>query len=389
MSDSPGATPDVIVIGGGVIGCAAAYAAARAGLSVTLLEQYAIGHQQGSSHGPSRIIRLAYDGADYVALARASFQAWRELEADTGESLLVETGGLDAGLPDALALDGIRATYNATGVPYEALDEAELRARFPQFGFPDGTIALYQPDYSLLAADRCVRALADAARRAGASVIEGVRVTSVTPNGDGFSVATGSGDRYQAARVIVAAGSWIGPLLRDTGVELQLSVLKEQLAFFRVANPDAHKPGQLPLLIHRFPGTTSLGSVFPIFNHTGVKVMIDRIGPNVDPYDDDRTIDLSALERLHAYATALLPGLTGEVIEAVGCRYTMTPDEDFVIGLHPAHPGMVIASCCSGHGFKFAAIIGDILASLAASGRTSHDISRFRLERPALVKGRV
>lgn len=381
MAARLGAQTDIVVIGGGVIGAAAAFAAARAGNTVTLLEQYAIGHARGSSHGPSRIIRLAYDGVDYVDLARASYRMWRELEQNSGRELMVLTGGLDAGSPDALALDGIRTTYDATGVPYEALSEEELRERFPQFRFPEGTVALYQADYSLLAADRCVRAFVDGAIDAGATMRETARATGVRPDGDGFVTTLADGETIRSARVILAAGSWLAPVLRPLGVELPLKVKKEQLAFFAAASPDAFKPGRLPLVIHRFPGTTSLGSVFPIYDHAGVKVMIDRIGPEVDPDDPDRSIDRASLAKLTTYATSLMPDLTGDVIEAVSCRYTLTPDGDFAIGLHPEHSGLVIASCCSGHGFKFAPVLGQILSDLATSGSTGYDINRFRLNR--------
>jgi glycine/D-amino acid oxidase-like deaminating enzyme len=192
---------------------------------------------------------------------------------------------------------------------------------------------------------------------------------------------------YSADRLILSAGSWMRPLLRQLDLELPLTVQKEQVAFFRASDPEAFMPGRLPLVIHRFPQTTSLGSVFPIFDHAGVKVMLDRIGPQVAPDDPDRSIDISLLDRLHAYATELLPGLTGQIIEAVSCRYTMTPDEHFIIDRHPAHPQIVIASPCSGHGFKFGAVIGRILADLALHGTTANDIARFRLDRPALHPG--
>lgn len=375
---------EVVVVGGGVIGCAAAYELARDGRNVVLLEQYAVGHARGSSHGPSRIIRLAYDGADYVALARASYALWHELEAVSGQTLLKQVGGLDIGTPDALAMDGIRETYVATGVPYEELSRDEIAHRYPQFNIPEGTVGLYQAEYSLLAADRCVAALAAQARLAGADIREGVEVCSIGPSGEGVTIRTGDGEIH-ADRVVIAAGSWMRPLLGALGVSIPLRVLKEQLAFFRPANPADFEPGNLPLMIHRFPGTTSLGSVFPIFEHTGVKIMIDRIGPEVEPNDPDRSIDPVSLERLRAYAVDLLPGLTGEVIEAVSCRYTMTPDEDFVIDRHPEHPQIVIVSTCSGHGFKFAVAIGRIIGQLVISGQTAFDISRFRIDRPALI----
>jgi sarcosine oxidase len=341
-------------------------------------------HDRGSSHGPSRIIRLAYDSLDYVALARASYALWRELEADSGAHLLTPTGGLDIGAPDALAMDAIRATYQAAGVSFVEMDRDAIMARFPQFNLPAGTVGLFQADYSLLAADRCVATLADQARRRAVIIRANEPARTIRAIPGGAEVRTDQGS-YSAVRLILCAGSWMRPLLRQLDLDLPLVVQKEQVAFFRARDPQAFMPGRLPLVIHRFANTTSLGSVFPIYDHAGVKVMIDRLGPQVAPDDPDRSIDLPLLERLRAYAAELLPDLTGEVIEAVSCRYTMTPDEHFVIDRHPAYPQIAIASACSGHGFKFGAVIGRVLADLALHGATTYDIARFRLDRPALA----
>jgi len=231
-----------------------------------------------------------------------------------------------------------------------------------------------------------VATLAEGARRYGAIIRASEPVRTIRAPSRGVELHTDQGV-YSADRLILSAGSWMRPLLRQLDLDLPLTVQKEQIAFFRARDPAAFMPGRLPLVIHRFPKTTSLGSVFPIFDHAGVKVMIDRTGPEVAPDDPDRSIELPLLERLRAYATELLPGLSGEIIEAVSCRYTMTPDEHFIIDRHPAHPQIVIASPCSGHGFKFGAVIGRVLADLALRGATTYDIARFRLDRPALAGG--
>jgi monomeric sarcosine oxidase len=376
-------TADVIVVGGGVMGCAAAYHLAKDGLRVRLLEQFAVGHTYGSSHGPSRIIRLAYDGADYVQLARASYALWHDLEAESGASLMLKVGGFDFGSPDAFMLAGIRTTYEALDVPFEAVDRDEIVRRFPQFNLSEDTIGYYQPDYSLLAADQCVTTLAAQARYHGVTFHENEPVRRIRPTPKGVTVRTEQGT-YAASRLILSAGSWLPPLLRQLDLDLPLTVTKEQLAFFKPPDPAVFRPGRFPLFIHRFPGTTSLGSGFPIFGHTGVKMMLDRIGPAVDPGHPDYTIDRSRLDRLHAYVASVLPALGNDIIETVTCRYTMTPDEDFVIDPHPAYPQIVIASPCSGHGFKFGIVIGRILADLAVRGATEYPIERFRLDRPAL-----
>jgi sarcosine oxidase len=376
---------DAIVVGGGVIGLAAAHALARRGARVTLCEERRIGHDHGSSHGPSRIIRLTYQGADYVALARRSFAGWHALAEEIGGPLVVPCGGVDFGLPDATFLDEMRAVMAAADVPFEPLDRDGIVARWPQLHPPEDVVGFYQPDYAMLVADRCVAALADAARRAGAELVEGEAVRAVRARGDGVEVETAAGAR-RAARLVLAAGSWVGPLAAQVGVALPLVVLREQLAFYRAPDEAAYLPGRFPLLIHRFPATTMLGSVFPLLGEPrGVKVMLDRIGPAVEPDDPDRSLHPVHLARLDAYVADLVPGL-GERVTAVSCRYTMTPDEDFVVDLAPGAPQVVLAAACSGHGFKFAPALGEAIADLALDGASAAPIGRFRLDRPALAR---
>ena len=377
-------TADVIVVGGGVMGAATAYHLAKDGQRVLLLEQFGIGHSYGSSHGPSRIIRLAYESEDYVQLARAAFAGWRALEAESGESLMRTIGGLDIGPPDGFALDEIRQTYEASGVPFEALDRDEIVRRFPQFQLPDETIGYYQPDYSLLAADTCVAALAAMARRYGTLIHEHEAVQTVAPTATGVEVCT-EGGTYTADRVVLSAGSWMRPLVRQLGIDLPLTVTKELIVYFEPPDPAEYTPDRFPLFIHRFPNTTMLGSGFPIFGHAGFKMILDRIGKVTHPDDSDRTPPQTQLDRLLEYAASVLPRLGNKVIETVTCRYTMTPDEHFIIDYHPAYPQIVIASPCSGHGFKFGVIIGRILADLATHGATRYPLERFRLDRPALA----
>jgi sarcosine oxidase len=378
---------DVIVVGGGAMGSAAAWRLARAGHRVRLLEQFAFGHEQGSSHGPSRMIRIAYPAPEYVELGQEAFRLWDELQLEAGssESLLLRTHGMNVGVPHADAMEEVARTLDTLGVPYERLDHDELGRRYPQYTFPEGSIGIYQEDYGILAASRCVAALAARARAKGAELYDEEPVVEIAPDGDGVIVRTTRGT-HLAERVILTAGSWLGPLLAPLGIDLPLTVLQEQLAFFRVLDPAAYTPDRLPLLMHRFPGTTSLGSVFPIYGHEGVKVMLDRIGLRVDPGNPDRTIDPARLERLRAYAAELMPGITGEILETTSCRYTMTPDEDFIIDHHPEHRQIVIASPCSSHGFKFAPVIGQLLADLAVNEKTPYPMARFRLDRAALAE---
>jgi sarcosine oxidase len=376
---------EVIVVGGGLMGLATAYHLAREGRRVLLLEARGIGHQDGSSHGPSRIIRLTYQSEDYIALAQASFALWRRLGDEAGERLLVPCGGFDFGPPDATHLAALGHAMTRAGVAHEAVDADEIRRRFPLLTPPDDVVGFYQADYAMLPADRCLELLAAGARAAGADLRENEPVLAVTPSGGGVEVRSGAGT-YQADRAVLANGSWIGPLAGALGVSLPLTVLKEQLAYFEPADPAHFEPGRFPLFIHRFPGSRTFGSGFPLLGEPlGVKVLLDRLGPVVAPDDPDRTIERSTLAKLERYAAEMVLGLTGRVLAATSCRYTLTPDEDFIIDRHPEHPQIVIASACSGHGFKFGIEIGRILAALALGREPGCDLARFRLGRPSLA----
>jgi monomeric sarcosine oxidase len=375
-------TVDSIVVGGGVMGCAAAYQLAKDGQRVLLLEQFAIGNRNGSSHGASRIFRLAHVGTDYVQLARAAYSLWRELETESGERLMQQVSGLDLGSPNEL--EEMRTTLQAAGVSFELLNRAEIMRRFPHFALPEDTIGFYQPDYGLLAADRCVATLAAQARQHGAIIAEHQTVQYIRASRDSVQVRTDQAS-YSAERLILSAGSWMRPLVRHLDLDLPLTVTKEMDTFYKPSNPAAFMPDRFPIFRYHLPGMTARWGVgFPIFEHAGVKMVLDCTGPVVDPNDPDRAVDPSRLDSLRAYVASILPTLGDDIIETETCRYTMTPDEDFIIDRHPAHPQIVIASPCSGHGFKFAVLIGRILADLALRGATEHNIERFRLNRPAL-----
>jgi sarcosine oxidase len=373
---------DIIVIGGGVMGCAAAYQLAKEGQRVLLLEQFAIGNRSGSSHGPSRLIRLIHDGTDYVQLARAAFTAWRELEAESGERLMQQVNGLDLG-PAAL-LDGMRTTMQTAGVSFEQLNHDEIVRRFPYFVLPEDIIGFYQPDYGLLAADRCVATLAALARRHGARIVEHQTVRQIRAWSGSVQLHSDEAT-YSAERLILSAGSWMRPLARQLDLDLPLTLTKELHTYYKPSDPAPFMPDRFPIFRHHLAGPIARWGVgFPIFDHGGAKMVLDCTGPVVDPDDPDRSVDQSRLDMLRRYVASTVPSLGDNIIETETCRYTMTPDEHFILDLHPAYPQIVIASPCSGQGFKFAVVIGRILADLALRGATKYTIERFRLDRPGL-----
>jgi sarcosine oxidase len=372
---------DTIVVGGGIAGCAATYHLAKDRQRVLLIEQYGIGHTNGSSHGQSRIIRYAYNLPEYVQLMRAAYPLWHALEAESGEQLLTVTGGLDFGDSASLTLQATRTALTEHGLAFDDLDRAALARRFPQFNLPDSAVGLYQPEAGILNADLCVATLAKQARHHGAFIREHETVQQIVPDGAGVLVRTTAGD-VRADRLILTAGSWIGTLTRQLGVELPLRVVKEQVAYFTPNDPALYQIGQFPVFIHH--GNTDLsfaGYGFPIYGMPGIKVAFHGNGPEVAPDDDDRSIDDSYLDQLRTYVTDLFPGVRGDAFYAISCRYTMTPDEHFIIDQLPGHPQIIIASPCSGHGFKFGTLTGRILADLAQHNRTKHAIDLFRLAR--------
>lgn len=364
----------VVVVGAGIMGCATAYHLARSGHQVTLLEQFAVGHSRGSSHGHSRIIRYVYDHPVYVELMRHAYQLWHELEGATGQQLLWRTGGLDIGPAESLAQT--REALLVSGVAFDELDGPELQRRFPQFQLPPETVGIYQVESGILNADDCVQLLAAEIQRLGGVLRQHERVIALEPQADGATVVTDAG-RYQADRVVLTLGSWAQSLLSTLGVELDLRILQEQVAFFEPVDAAAFTAPAFPIFIDH--GRRTYG--FPIFGLPGVKVAFHVAGPQIDPLQGPLPAPPEQLERLQAYVRDMFPQLTSRVLYTTTCRYTMTSDEHFVLDLVPGHPSVVIGSPCSGHGFKFGMLMGRILAELALTGATAYPIEMFRAQR--------
>ncbi len=374
---------ECLIIGAGGMGSAAAYQLARDGRSVLLLEQFEIGHARGSSHGESRIIRLSYEHPTYVQLAQAAYDLWAELEADAGTALVQRTGGLDLSAPFNPIFEACIASLSALRIRREVLTADEIRRRFPVFRVADGTIGLYQADAGILPASQCVRVMIHRALHYGAVVIEHSPVRSIRLDDHGADVQTDQA-AYRCRKLIISAGPWAGPLLASLGISLPLAVTLEQYAFFHAQTREKFQPDRLPVFIHY--GSPAGPQRFdyyglPIFGHTGVKVGEHHAGPVVTA--DTRTFEVDAqrLQRLSEYARATLPATNGEVLQAATCLYTNTPDQHFIIDRLPAYPHVVLAAGFSGHGFKFAILVGRILADLATRGNTPYPIDLFSLKR--------
>lgn len=372
---------DVIVIGAGAMGSAAAYHLARAGQDVLLLEQFEIDHQKGSSYGYSRIIRYSYDHPAYVQLAKNTYPMWHALQAEAGDTLLVQTGGLDFGT--AAEVQATLQTVQSFGLEHEILQPREAQRRFPQYRFDENTVVLYQPDSGLLKASKCVQAHIRLARQQGATVLEQTPVTAITVQTDGVQVKT-IRDTYDAARLIITAGAWGKSLLASIGLDLPLQPIRCQEAYFQ---PDAERnlfaAEQMPVFIYHgndYRGFKAYG--LPSIDGSGVKVAYHGGTPFDHPSQISYMPDDENVEHIRRFSRKYLPMIgDSSVARTRICLYTMTPDEHFIIDRHPEYPQIVIGSPCSGHGFKFSTMIGHILSELAVSGHTDQDISLFSVKR--------
>lgn len=358
------------------MGCATAKAAAEGGCRVLLLERDKIGSLQGSSHGQSRIMRLSYGHSHYIPLCRKVYPLWHELEHASGRTLFEQTGVVDIAMRPVESWSSTERAMRETGVAFERLDKAAMQERFPQFAIAQDAAALYQADAGVLHADLCLQVIASEARRLGAILKEGETALSLKPEGSAVEVVTDK-NTYRASRLVLAAGTEMGLLLDRLGLPLPLKVSKEQVAFFVPRDRERFAAGRLPLFILHF-GNGILGSGFPMLRETGMKLMIENKRPVAD---GDFSVDRPLLETLVTITRQLLPDLNDEPIRVETCRYTNSPDEDFIIGRHPRFRQIVLISACSGHGFKFAPLFGKVLARLCMDKDPGIDLSLFDPER--------
>jgi sarcosine oxidase len=372
---------DAIVIGLGAMGSSAAYQLAKRGLRVLGLEAFTPAHQLGSSGGLSRIIRLAYfEHPAYVPMLRAAWAGWHELEAQTGVELLLETGGIYAGRRGSDVLEGSLRSAREHDLPHELLDADEVARRFPALRLDADMQALHEPLAGLLYPERCIETHLELARHAGAELHFGERVRGWTGHGgEGpLHVMTDTAD-YDAGRLIIAAGAWLPELAPE--LDLPLTIERNVLFWFDPAStPELLAPDRLPVYIveldddHAFYG-------FPLLPHLGVKVAPNHEGGPATPDTLDREASATDEAPVRAFVERYLPAAAGPRRDARVCMYTNTPDNHFIIDLYPADSRVVIASPCSGHGFKFSNVIGSIAADLAIDGGTSFDIGFLSLAR--------
>ena len=353
-----GRDADIVVIGAGIAGVAAARALAQSGRGVVLVEQFDLGHTYGSSHGASRIFRLSYSDPHYVRLAQSAQQDWRELETECSEQLIAPSGVLDFG---PVAIENARALATC-GVRHESLTGAQVSERWP-ITTQSGETALFQPDGGIILADRAYAALLAAAVESGAVVLERTRVTGIELERGSVRIRT-DGDEIMARACVVAAGAWARDLL--SGVEIELAVVptRETVAYFRLPDPFALPP----VIDDAIPDADEHGLLRSgLINYAlaapglGLKAGLHHSGPPATP-DEEGVADPAVVRWVSTWAAQRYPELDPEPIATETCLYTNTADESFVL---EQHGRIVVASACSGHGFKFAPTFGRTIAALA------------------------
>jgi sarcosine oxidase len=373
---------DVVVCGLGAMGSAALYHLARRGKRVLGLERYAPGHDRGSSHGRTRIIRLGYfEHPSYVPLLRRAYTLWRELEGATGRRLLHVTGIAEIGPPEGVLVNGTLAAARLHGLRHDVFAAAELMRRFPAFRVPPDHVGVIQPDGGFLDVEPSIAAQIALATAAGAEIRCGETIRAIEPRTGAVRIVSESG-AVEAGAAIIAAGAWMPvlvPALAD-----RLRATREVTGWFEVSDVDLIPAGRFPVFIiesrhgmhYGVPpqGGAGIGASIKVAKH-------HHRHETVDPDAYDRTVSAQDEALIRAAIADHLPAASGRLMAAETCLYTMTPDGHFLVDRLPDARNIVVASPCSGHGFKFAPVIGEILADLATTGRTAHDIARFSLAR--------
>jgi sarcosine oxidase len=371
---------DAIVIGLGGMGSATAYHLARRGQRVLGLEQFAPLHEQGSSHGLTRIIRLAYhEHPSYVPLLRRSYELWHELERTAGEELLITTGSLEGGPADGETFRGALEAAELHDLPHEVLDAAELRGRYPAYaGFDPSTWVVFQPDGGFLLAERTVRAHLDAAVGAGADLRFETPVRGWEPTGSGGVRVVTDSRTHEADRLVICAGAWASRLVPALD---GLAVPERQvLAWLTPQRPELFTPDRFPVFLIDVDEGSYYG--FPTHDGHGFKFgWYHHFREPIDPADPDRSTRSDDEAALRAFAERYFPDGAGPTEMLKACIFTNAPDEHFLIDQLPDAPQVSVAAGFSGHGYKFCSVVGEIMADLATEGSTRHDIGLFRLDR--------
>ncbi|MFD1632987.1 N-methyl-L-tryptophan oxidase [Haloplanus ruber] len=370
---------DVIVVGVGGMGSATAYHLADRGIDVLGLERFDIPHTQGSSHGITRIIRRAYyEHPSYIPLIERAYELWDELAEETGRPVIHRTGSIDAGPQGNVVFEGSRRSCEEHDIPHEVLTGAELNERFPGYDLPADYRALYQEDGGFVVPEQSIIGHTEQAQAAGAEIRAREAVQDWVPTADGGVRVWTDKAVYEAERLVLAAGAW-NYKLADALSGLAVPE-RQALAWFQPQTPELFEPETLPVWNIEVPEGRFYG--FPVYDVPGFKLgKYHHFDETVDPDDYDTDPGRADEVLLRDFTEKYFPEAAGPTMSLATCMFTNTPDEHFILDTLPEHPQVTVGAGFSGHGFKFASVIGEILADLTADGDTDHAIEMFRLDR--------
>ena len=365
-------TYDCIVLGLGGAGSAALYHVAQRGKRVLGLDRFPIGHDRGSSHGDTRLIRKAYfEHPDYVPLLLRAYKLWKDLEGHSGKRIYTQTGLLEIGSPRGELISGTLRSAREHSIAIEEFDSAEIEARFDGFRVPEEAVGIYEHDAGYLAVEEGVRTFVDEAVNRGAETRTDEVVLGWDASHETVTIRTDR-DEYTAARLIVTAGSWAADFLGDLGVPL--IVLRKPLFWYRTTRRCYRREQGAPCFIFEVlsaDGGSDAYYGFPGIDANGLKVAEHSRGQVVnDPLTVNRDVDLDDKKRIEAFLGQHLTGVSASCSRHVVCMYTCTPDHHFIVDRHPEHSSVAFAAGLSGHGYKFASVLGEVLADLALEGKT-------------------
>lgn len=369
---------DVIVLGVGGMGSAALYELTKRGVDVCGIEQFDIGHDRGSSHGETRIMRKAYfEHPDYLPLLNRTYDLWQQLQSESGQTLFVQNGLIVAGASDSDVIRGLDLCYSQHDLPHEKLDASEARRRFPDFRFDEDAVVYYDPVAGFLDVEKCIEQHVRLARENGAEVHTMERVLHWHSENGQVTVTTDK-RTLRSEKLIIMAGAWAKPELARLGVELE--IWRKLMFWYRCA--ELLKPG--PDRIPNFYFATSKGGFygFPAVSERGIKVG-EHETPDIYPHPDrlNRELNSEEEEPVWEFLQQTLPELLPQRNGFSVCMYTVTPDHHFIVDIHPQDENVIIAAGFSGHGFKFAPVIGEMVSELAQTGSTSLPADFLRLRR--------
>ncbi len=368
---------DVIVIGAGSMGMAAGYFLSKSGKRTLLLDSFEPPHNRGSHHGDTRIIRYAYgESEEYVPLALKAQELWSDLEEATGEELFLQTGVLNAGYKTSTFIENVISSSKKFSLPLEIMDASKVNKKWPGISLPNHFIGCFEPTSGVLKCEKCIEAYQKLAESYGATILTNTKVKEIDVHEKGVTIRTEE-QTFKADSLVVSAGAWSGKLLSMLDVDLPLNPLRKTFAWYE-ANEKLYNHKHFPA----FAFDTSQGIYygFPSIDGSGLKIGRHDGGEKVDP--DDLLLEFAELDEhdLSSFLKHYMP--TDQQLKyGKTCIYTLTPDEHFIIDLHPRYRHVAIASGFSGHGFKFSSVVGQILSELIMFGKSEQNISLFSIKR--------